>query len=132
MGKTMQLGTEEFYQATRTLHSYLWPYKRHPDGCGFGKDNRLVTTKCRMRKDRVAVYTLVCWENRFEKSEDEIPPNEPLHKVVYIRTTALTPKNPDLIGKTLAAYLETGAEPIAIMKMPMYPGYEDIDDRNWE
>jgi hypothetical protein len=127
----MKMGTEEFYEAIRALHTPLWPYNNHPKGCGHGKDDRLVTTKTRMRKDRVAVMTLVCWKNRWKESEDEIPLNEPLHKALFVRTTALTVENAVLIGQTLTDYLETGNEPTAIMDMPMYPGYEDIDNRKF-
>ena len=129
----MQLGTEECYEATRALHKFLLPYNDRPPArpSGFNKDGRLVTTKMRMRKDKVAVYTLVCWKARYKVSEDEIPANEPVHSPVYAKTTALTHENAELIGQTLADYLETGAEPKTILEMPMYPGYEDVDSLAW-
>jgi len=139
----MNLFTDEWRETRALIHVALRPYFQNADmgAARYEKpdSSRFATTKWRMRKDKVAVMTLGCWD--WENQGGEPLTNEearakfsatgfnvPQSKKLFIRTTALVSKEQaQIIGQELLAYLERGEKPEQILEMPTYPGYEDLD-----
>jgi hypothetical protein len=139
----MKLYTDEWREAQRIIHDVLKEQHQNSDmgSSRYEKANtgRFVTVKHRMRKDKVSVVTLGCWN--WENPEGKPLTNEearerfsasgmnvPQSKKMSIKTTALLDnEHAELIGQTLLAYLNHGEKPQAILDMPTYPSYEDLD-----
>ena len=116
----MKIGTDEWRTASQAIHDAIKPFFVHGDigATRYETEGRMVTTKHRMRRDKEGVMTLCCWEQH----EDVTP------TLVYIKTTALTADNQEVIGRELAGFLDSGKRPEALLVLPTYPGYEDLDE----
>lgn len=112
----MKIGSDEWRNASQTIHDAIKPFFIHSDmgASRYEAESRMVTTKHRMRRDKEGVMTLGCWELRDGKQPT----------AVFMKTTALTADNQELIGKELAAFLNSGKKPEALLALPTYPGYE--------
>lgn len=112
----MKLFSTEWREQIAIIADMLRPYIKNASmgSARYVNENRCVSVKHRMRKDKEAVDTFGCW---FE--------SEPLPTEIWIVTTATpTDETAKQLGQQLLAYLEEDIIPT--IKLPTYPGYEDI------
>jgi len=122
----LMLGDDEWKKATRLMQNPLEPYFRNADMGAIRWENqhRMVTVKHRMRRDRVAVATMICWNLPDDYSENDAA----LPGKLWIKTASMLKGDAAAeAGQQFLDYLETGKLPT--LQLETYPGYEDLDNR---